>query len=199
MIAQLKGVVDRKTATGLILDVGGVGYLVTCSEATSARLPVGSTATIRIHTVVREDSIELFGFATELEEALFHELVRVPGVGPKMAMNMLSGGAPEEIAAAIVHGDHARLKKLPGVGKKIAERLVVDLRERLAPFATGAQATRAQAAAPAAPPPKDDLHQALAALGYRPAEIDRLAAEARANAAPDAGLDELVRAALRAR
>ena len=198
MIAQLKGVVDRKTAAGLVLDVNGVGYLVTCSEATSARLPAGTTATIRIHTAVREDAIELFGFATELEESLFHELVRVPGVGPKMAMNMLSGGAPEEIAAAIVHGDHARLKKLPGVGKKIAERLVVDLRERLAPFASNAIAQRAPA--PSAPPlPRDDLHQALAALGYKPAEVDRLASEARANAAPDAGLDELVRAALRAR
>jgi len=199
MIAQLKGVVDRKTATGLVLDVSGVGYLVTCSEATSARLPAGATATIRIHTAVREDAIELFGFATELEEALFHELVRVPGVGPKMAMNILSGGAPEEIAAAIVGGDLARLKKLPGVGKKIAERLVVDLRERLAPFAANTAVARAPAPVHAPAAPRDELLQALAALGYKPAEADRLATEARANTVADAPLDELVRAALRAR
>lgn len=197
MIAQLKGMVERKTPTGLILDVGGVGYLVTCSEATTARLPAGTAATLRIHTAVREDAIELFGFATELEEALFHELVRVPGVGPKMAMNILSGGAPEEIAGAIVRGDHTRLKKLPGVGKKIAERLVVDLRERLAAFASAAPLPIAPALV--ASGPRDDLLQALAALGYKPAEAERLANEARANTPSDAALDELVRAALRAR
>jgi Holliday junction DNA helicase RuvA len=109
MIAQLKGTVDRKQLDKVIIDVNGVGYLVNCTEGTSAHLPVGARVTLRIHTNVREDAIELFGFASELEETLYHELNRVPGVGPRLAMNILSGGLPEEIAGAIVRGDMARL------------------------------------------------------------------------------------------
>ncbi|AKU91352.1 Holliday junction branch migration protein RuvA [Vulgatibacter incomptus] len=197
MIAQLKGTVDRKAIGGMILDVGGVGYLVTCSETTLARLPTGAQVTMRIHTAVREDAIELFGFSSELEEALFRELIRVQGVGPRAAMNLLSGGEPEEIAAAIVGGDLARLKKLPGVGKKTAERLVLDLRERLASFVPASTPRAAPAVNVVAP--KDELFRALEALGFKPAEADRLAAEARGRAAADASLEDLVREALRAR
>lgn len=196
MIAQLRGRVERKTASALVLDVNGVGYLVTCTESTAARLPMGSEATLRIHTAVREDAIDLFGFASELEETLFHELVRVPGVGPRMGMNILSGGSPEEIVAAIVQGDLARLKKLPGVGKKTAERLVVDLRDRLAPF-NAAKVVARREEAPA--PTRDELLQALAALGFKPAESERLAAEARSRGGKDASLEVLVKEALRAR
>lgn len=199
MIAQLKGTVDRKNLESVILDVNGVGYLVHCSEATAAHLPMGAKVLLRIHTNVREDAIELFGFASELEETLFHELVRVPGVGPRVAMNILSGGLPEEIAGAIVRGDMARLKKLPGVGKKTAERLVVDLRERLAPFAGATPVAELPRTAPKAPPqPLDELLQALAALGYKPNEAERLAAIAR-DRAPDGTLEQLVKEALRAR
>lgn len=197
MIAQLVGKVVRKDPERLVVDVGGVGYLVHCTEATSARMPVGSLVTLRIHTSVREDAIELFGFATELEERLFHELNRVPGVGPRMALHVLSGGTPEEIAGAIVRGDMARLKKLPGVGKKTAERLVVDLRERLAPYAGAAPVAEVPRGA-AAPLRQDELAQALAALGYKPAEAERLAAVARERA-PGGTLEELVKEALRAR
>jgi len=198
MIAQLKGTVERKSTGSLILDVNGVGYLITCVESTLARLPSGSTATLRIHTAVRDDAIELFGFATEWEEALFHELIRVPGVGPRLAMGILSGGEPDEIAGAIVQGDLARLKKLPGVGKKTAERLVVDLRERLSHL-VGAQSVPGAVTVPPRPEPRDDLLQALSALGYKPAEAERLAAEARAAAGEGAALEALVREALRAR
>lgn len=198
MIAQLKGTVERKSTGSLILDVNGVGYLVTCVESTLGRLPIGSSATLRIHTAVRDDAIELFGFATDLEEALFHELVRVPGVGPRLAMGILSGGQPEEIAAAIVHGDLARLKKLPGVGKKTAERLVVDLRERLSHLAGAQSITETNTVKPRIDQ-RDELLQALSALGYKPAEAERLAAEARAAAGEGAALEALVREALRAR
>ncbi|WP_373045573.1 Holliday junction branch migration protein RuvA [Vulgatibacter sp.] len=199
MIAQLKGTVDRKSLESVILDVNGVGYLVHCSEATAAHLPVGTRVVLRIHTNVREDALELFGFASELEETLFHELNRVPGVGPRLAMNILSGGLPEEIAGAIVRGDMARLKKLPGVGKKTAERLVVDLRDRLAPYAGAAPVAELPKSAAKAPlQPTDELLQALAALGYKPGEAERLAALAR-DRAPDGSLEDLVKEALRAR
>lgn len=198
MIAQLKGTVERKDADTAVIDVSGVGYLVHLARATLAQLPVGSHAALRIHTAVREDALELYGFAGELEETIFHELIRVPGIGPRMAMNILSGGTPEDIAAAVVQGDMARLKALPGVGKKTAERLVVDLRDRLAPFVAGARLPEGRAR-PAVTPPRDELLQALGALGYRPVEAERLAAEARSAAGEGASLDELVKAALRAR
>lgn len=197
MIARLRGEVVDRRGTSVVLDVGGVGYLVSCSEATSAALPLGKAVTLRVHTSVREDAIELFGFSSELEEELFHELVRVPGIGPRSAMGILSGGKPEEIASAIVREDLARLRKLPGVGKKTAERLVVDLRERLAPFVDP------RAASTAEPPPPiadgDELLQALHALGYRQGEAERLAGQARRSAPEHAPLEELVRHALRAR
>lgn len=198
MIAQLKGIVDRKRLGAAVIDVGGVGYLVSCAESTLAKLPVGATATLRIHTAVRDDAIELFGFATELEEALFHELVRVPGVGPRMAMNILGGGEPDVTAQAIVQGDHGALRKLPGVGKKTAERLVVDLRERLAPLVSATGGTR-RSKVQAAVGERDELLQALGALGYKPAEAERLAALARDRAEEGASTEELIREALRAR
>lgn len=201
MIAQLAGTVARKGEGTVVLVVGGVGYLVTVSESTFHTLPVGAEATLRIHTAVREDAIELFGFGSDLEETLFHELVRVPGVGPRTAMGILSGGSPLELARMIAAGDLARLKKLPGVGKKTAERMVVDLKDRLQAFAGALPA----AAAPAAPPrgkaaaPPDDLLLALAELGFKPGEAERLAAMARDRAGLDAPLEKLVREALRAR
>lgn len=201
MIAQLKGTIERKELESVLVDVNGVGYRVRCSEATVAQLPLGKQVVLRVHTHVREDAIELFGFASELEEILFHELNRVPGVGPRSAMAILGGGTPEEIAAAIVRGDLARLRKLPGVGKKTAERLVVNLRERLASWAAGVpQAAGARRGeAEAAPAAQDELLLALAALGYKPAEAERLAALARSRAPEAASLEELVREALRAR
>ena len=200
MIAQLTGTVARRGEGSVVLVVGGVGYLVTVSEGTFHSLPNGAEVTLRIHTAVREDAIELFGFGSDLEETLFHELVRVPGVGPRTAMGILSGGSPLELARMIAAGDLARLKKLPGGGKKTAERMVVDLKDRVAVFAgalpanTAAPAPKGKAAAPA-----DDLLLALAELGFKPAEAERLAALARDRAGLDAPLERLVREALRAR
>ena len=201
MIAQLTGTVLRKDDGRLVLGVGGVGYLVHCAIDTITALPTGSSATLRVHTNVREDALELFGFLTELEEALFHELCRVPGVGPKTALSILSGAPPVETARMIVEGDLVRLKKLPGVGKKTAERLVVELPDRLRPLLLslpGGAATVAPRASDAKRPAADDLLLALAELGFRPAEAERMAAAAREKAR-DAPLDQLVREALRAR
>lgn len=199
MIAQLKGTVDRKNLDSLVLDVNGVGYLVHCSEATLATLPMGSRVSMRIHTVVREDALDLFGFATELEEMLFHQLIKVPGIGPRIGMNILSGGLPEEIAGAIVQGDLARLRKLPGVGKKTAERLVVDLREKLGPMVGSAPVKEMPKQMPVPLGPQDDLIGALTALGFKPNDAERFAATARSRAAPDASLEDLVKEALRSR
>lgn len=194
MIGALRGKVLERRPQGVVLDVQGVGYLVSLTEATSARLPIGAEAALRIHTAVREDAIELFGFLTELEEILFHELLRVQGIGPRMAMGILGGGAPEEIAQAIAAEDYGRLKKLPGVGKKTAERLVVDLRDRLAPYAKGAPRP-----APTPPPEGDSLLLALEALGFRTAEAEQRAALARARIGEAASVEALVKEALRAR
>ncbi|HLV60476.1 MAG TPA: Holliday junction branch migration protein RuvA [Fredinandcohnia sp.] len=195
MIAALRGKVIERRPQGVVIDVQGVGYLVHCTEATAAKLPVGSEASLRVHTAVREDAIELFGFCSELEETLFHELLRVPNVGPKSALAILGGGTPEEIAQAIVAGDLARLRKLPGVGKKTAERLVLDLRDRLAPHAKA----HAAASAPAVPMEAgvDSLLIALEALGFRPAEAEQRARLARARLGEDAPVEELVKVALR--
>ena len=193
MIGFLRGKVLERRPQGLLLDVNGVGYLVSCTEATAARLPIGSEASLRIHTAVREDAIELFGFAAELEETLFHELLRVQGIGPRSALGILGGGAPEEIVHAIVGEDFARLRKLPGVGKKTAERLVLDLRDRLAPYAK----SRPAPVSPAPTAKTDGLLLALEALGFRPAEAEQRAALARARVGEDASEEELVKAALR--
>ena len=201
MIAQLNGRVERKGEGTVVVSVGGVGYLVTVSESTFHTLPMGAEVALRIHTAVREDAIELFGFGSELEETIFHELVRVPGVGPRTAMGILSGGSPLELAQMIAAGDLARLKKLPGVGKKTAERMVVDLKDRFQAF-SGALPATAVPAAPAkgkAAPPPDDLLLARGELGFKPAEAERLAVMARDRAGLDAPLEKLVREALRAR
>lgn len=201
MIAQLTGIVARRSEGTLVVDVVGVGYLVTVSEGTFHSLPNGAEVTLRVHTAVREGAIELFGFGSELEETLFHDLVRVPGVGSRTAIGILSGGSPMELARMIAAGDLARLKKLPGVGKKTAERMVVDLKERVAMYAGAVPAT----ASPAQPPrgaqiaPADDLLRALAELGFKVGEAERLAALARDRAGIDAPLEKLVREALRAR
>ena len=192
MIARLTGKVVEKGADHAVLDVAGVGYLVHLSAVTLAQLPPqGQPATLRTFTNVRQDAIELFGFATEDEEAVFRALIEVKGVGPRAAQNILSGIEAKDLAAAVAHGDVGRLTKVPGVGKKTAERLVVELREKLALLA--------RAAGPARPAAGDDLEQlrqALVNLGYTapPADgaVDRLRADAEGKK-----LDELLRDALK--
>jgi Holliday junction DNA helicase RuvA len=192
VIARLTGKVAEKGADHAVLDVAGVGYLVHLSAVTLAQLPPqGQPATLRTFTNVRQDAIELFGFATEDEEAVFRALIEVKGVGPRAAQNILSGIEAKDLAAAVAHGDVGRLTKVPGVGKKTAERLVVELREKLALLA--------RAAGPARPAAGDDLEQlrqALVNLGYKAPQadgaVDRLRADAEGKK-----LDELLRDALK--
>ena len=193
MIARLTGKVAEKGADHAVVDVGGVGYLVHLSAVTLAQLPPhGHATTLRTFTNVRQDAIELFGFATEDEEAVFRALIEVKGVGPRAAQNILSGIEAKDLAAAVAQGDVARLTKVPGVGKKTAERLVVELREKLALLA--------RAAGPARAAPGDDLleqvRQALVNLGYKAPQADAAAERLKADA-EGKKLDELLRDALK--
>ena len=128
MIALLTGTVSSKAPDHCVIDVGGVGYKVLVSLTTFGSLPeVGSTLSLQIHTYVREDQLELFGFSSPEERELFQRLISISGVGPKMALGVLSGLPPRELAEAIGNEDHVRLTRIPGVGRKTADRIIVEL------------------------------------------------------------------------
>lgn len=195
MIASLHGTVLEKSADEAIIEVAGVGYRVAFSVLTLARLPaVGETVRVRVRTVVREDAFELFGFLGVVEEAMFSLLTSVSHVGPRLAMTVLSGLEVDELVVALERGEVARLTRIHGVGRKTAERLVLELREKVKvlPRSTPEAASRR----PVEEGARADLVSALANLGYRPAQ-----AEAAADAALDklgpAELEALLREALR--
>lgn len=193
MIARLSGNLAEVADGEVVVDVGGVGYLVHLSRLSAASLPArGEPVALRVFTHVREDALDLFGFSSEEEEAVFRALIDVKGVGPRAAQNILSGIEARELAQAVAGGDVARLTKVPGVGKKTAERLVVELKDRLA--------TLARASGPARAAPEADaleqLRTALVNLGYRAPQADG-AVEALREAAEGKRLDELLREALK--
>ena len=192
MIAWLSGVVEEKREGAAVIDVGGVGYLVHLSAASLAALPPqGGRASLRIHTHVREDSLDLFGFATEEEQEVFRALVDVKGVGPRAAQNILSGIEPRELAQAVAQGDVARLTRVPGVGKKTAERLVLELKEKLVALARAAGPAKGKGGGLL-----DQLAQALVGLGYKPAQAEE-AAQALRDEIEGRTLDDLLREALK--
>ncbi len=193
MIARLTGKVSEKADDHAIVDVGGVGYLVHLSQLALASLPPrGEPVTLRTYTHVREDALDLFGFASEDEEAVFRALIDVKGVGPRAAQNILSGIDARDLAQAIAQGDVARLTKVPGVGKKTAERLVVELKEKLVALARAAGPGKARAGADVV----EQLRTALVNLGYKPAQADG-AADALREGAEGKKLDELLREGLK--
>jgi Holliday junction DNA helicase RuvA len=193
VIARLTGTLAEKGEGEAIVDVGGVGYRVHLSTASLAALPLcGERVTLRCHTHVREDALDLFGFVTEEEEAVFHELMGVKNVGPRAAQNILSGIEPRELAQAVAAGDVARLTKVPGVGKKTAERLVVELKEKLAAIARAAGPARPRRGAGTL----EQLAQALVNLGWRSSQAEEVAEAMRAEA-EGKKLDELLREALK--
>jgi len=193
MIARITGVVAEKGVDHAIVDVNGVGYRVQLSAASLAALPApGERASLRTHTHVREDALQLFGFASEEEEAVFHELVGVKNVGPRAAQNILSGIDPRELARAVAAGDVARLTRVPGVGKKTAERLVVELKEKLVALARAATPGAVAAGAGQL----EQLQQALVGLGFKAAQA-QAAAEALREEGEGKPLDELLREALK--
>lgn len=169
MIAQLRGRLLRKEPQEAVVDVGGVGYRVTIPLSTFYRIgEPGAEVTLLTHTHVREDALALFGFLTAVEQALFERLIAVSGVGPKLAVSVLSGIEAEELVAALRSSDVARLTRIPGVGKKTAERLVVELKDKMQDLPS------AGAAAPEAPrAATEDLVSALVHLGYSRPEAER--------------------------
>jgi holliday junction DNA helicase RuvA len=191
MIGFLKGRLRQSTPTALILDVGGVGYRVQVPMSTFYEIErSGATdLELHIHTHVREDAIELYGFWTAREKILFEKLIAVSGIGPKLARVILSGMAPNDLIAALSGGDTARLATIPGIGKKTAERMVVELRDRVQELAVDLPER------PAAVNDDDDLVTALVNLGYRENAARRAVAETR-DALPDAAMHELLRQAL---
>ncbi len=192
MIAHVDGTVVEKRDGSVVLDVNGVGYLLHVSAPCLAALPPGERVRLRTYMHVRVDALDLFGFATEEEESVFRELIGVKNVGPRAAQNILSGIEPRDLAGAVASGDVARLTKVPGVGKKTAERLVVELRDKLAALALAASPRAAKARGGIT----DQLEQALVGLGYRPQQAEGAVEQLREGAEGRA-LDELLRDALK--
>ena len=195
MIAMLTGKVVTKVPSRVIVDVHGVGYDVLVPLSTYYVLgDAGTTVTLRVHTHVREEVIALYGFATSLEQDLFERLIAINGVGPKLALAVLSGIEPVELIRAIRTQDVVRLTRIPGVGKKTAERIGLELKDRLpaAPAAVG------EAPVDAAPGEemRTDLMSALLNLGYQRAVAEQAVARA-IEAAPDAPFEQVLRQALK--
>jgi Holliday junction DNA helicase RuvA len=193
MIAHLRGKLIHKQPGQAIVEAAGVGYDVTISVPTFTALPsVGAEASLHIHTQVREDQIALFGFLERDEKRLFERLITVTGVGPKLAVTLLSGLSAERAVSAIRAQDHASLTRIPGVGKKLAERLVLELKDKLEDFASAPVPSIAKGAA------VDDVLSALTNLGYqRPAAEKAIQLSIAKDAAIAKDFDELFRAALK--
>jgi holliday junction DNA helicase RuvA len=172
MIGSLRGSIVAKIPPQLTVEVGGIGYELEAPMSTFFLLPaVGQEVRLLTHLVVREDAHILYAFATQEERRLFRNLIKVSGVGPKIALALLSGINVEAFAQCVQNQDIAALTRIPGIGRKTAERLVVEMRDRLGPAGDSAGAI-SMAAAPASP--EAEAFGALVALGYKPAEATRL-------------------------
>lgn len=194
MIAELRGTLRRKAPGEIVLDVGGVGYRVFIPLSSFYRLgEEGSAASLLVHTHVREDALALFGFLTAREQALFELLLGVAGVGPRLAVNILSGIEVPELVEALRASDLARLTRIPGVGKKTAERLIVELKDKAKALTFEAEPF----SAPEAAGPKDDLLSALANLGYSRSESEK-GVERALSELPGARFEDLLRRSLQA-
>lgn len=170
MIGHLTGRLLRKSPQEAVVDVNGVGYRVLIPVSTFYRLgEVGSEASLLIHTHVREDALALFGFESPGERALFERLIEVAGVGPKLAVNILSGIEASDLVDALRGGDLARLTRIPGVGRKTAERLVLELKDKMPALSPSAEAPAVSGSSPS----KVDLLSALANLGYSRNEAEK--------------------------
>ncbi len=198
MIGFLRGRLAAKHPPVLLLDVGGVGYEVEAPMSTFYGLPaVGADVMLHTHLVVREDAHILFGFGTERERSLFRELIRISGVGPRIALGILSGASVDEFHRCVEAQDAASLTRIPGIGRKTAERLIIEMRDRLQALATG-QSFEVRGAAGSGTPmpsPQAEAFSALVALGYKPPEVTRLLQKVDPTATTT---EELIRHALRA-
>ncbi len=202
MIAHLSGTLLSKQANNVIVDVGGIGYEVTIPLSTFYDLEdANSPVALRIYTHVREDTLQLYGFKTARERELFLRLISVSGIGPKLGITMLSGMSADEIIASIRTNNLARLTSIPGVGKKTAERLVIELRDKISALSSPALeeefATRTGAGAPASEDAmRDDALSALVNLGYQKAPAEK-AVTAAMQEGSDLSVEVILRRSLR--
>ena len=189
MIAHLRGRVLEKHPTRVIVETAGVGYeLHVPLSSFSAIGEPGSDVALRVHTHVREDAIQLFGFATALELSLFDRLIAVNGIGPRLALSILSGIEPSDLVQAVATSDIARLVSIPGIGKKTAERIVLELKDKLGGV-TSSGATAADSA-------RADLVSALVNLGYHRPAAEKAVDQA-LKSIPVGGFEQALRSALR--
>jgi Holliday junction DNA helicase RuvA len=196
VIARLRGTLLEKQPNRIVVDVGGVGYDVAVPLSTFYGLgDAGGDVALRVHTHVREDALALYGFATALELDLFERLIGISGIGPKVALAVLSGIEPSELIGAIERGDLARLTAIPGVGKKTSERIVLELKDRLPRVHAAAAAVSNGAPEPSVL--RDDLLSALVNLGYHRPLAERAVDAALKTTGRDAGFERTLKQALR--
>ncbi|HLX08285.1 MAG TPA: Holliday junction branch migration protein RuvA [Thermoanaerobaculia bacterium] len=190
MIGSLHGTVLRSGPERVLIDVQGVGYEVHIPLSTYYEIERAGSGPIRlfIHTHLREDGIALFGFFSEREKLLFEKLIAVSGIGPRLARVVLSGMAADDLLAALAAGDLGRLTSIPGIGRKTAERMVLELRDKMRELAAELPGRREA-------PAGEEVVSALVNLGYRPAQAERAVADARRDR-PDAPFQDLLRASL---
>ncbi len=195
MIGRLRGILLSRQPPWLLVEVGGVGYELEAPMSTIYELPAaGQEVILLTHYAVKEDSASLYGFGTEAERTLFRQLLKISGIGAKIALAVLSGASADEFARVVHAGDVAALTRIPGIGKKTAERIVVELRDRIdAPGALAAGDLKAGAAAPR--DARGEAEVALQQLGYKAAEAARLVRQA---AADDDDAETIIRKSLRA-
>jgi holliday junction DNA helicase RuvA len=190
VIASIRGVLVTRLPGDVVIEAAGVGYRLSVSSETLAGLPkAGEQSRLLAHLILRDDGMHLYGFATEAERELFLMLIGVQGVGPKVALAVLSGGAPRELLNAIATGDTARFQAVPGIGKRTAERIIVELREKVAGRATDEIVVRRAAS----DDPRTLARDGLLGLGFTPQEADRLLDQAGGETP-----EELIAGALRA-
>ena len=194
MIGYLEGSLKRLDATNALVVAGGVGYLVHISLSTYYRIEGRADVTLEIYTHVREDALSLYGFATAEEKLAFEKLIGISGIGPTLAQKILSGIDAPDLADAVARADARKLSSIPGVGKKTAERICLELRDKLV-----LTEVAAAGATPVAPRTTvdDDVHSALINLGYRPKDAELAMDKARKELGSDAEFSAVLRGALR--
>jgi len=196
MISRLTGLLAAKRAPQILIDCHGVGYEADVSMSTFYQLPeVGQQVAVWTHLLVKEDSHSLVGFITEDERRLFRQLIKINGVGPKMALAILSGIDERQFALCIAGGDVAMLTRLPGVGKKTAERLIIEMRDKIDELVVDAPGLAPGAGAQGA---VGEAVEALQALGYKPAEAEKMIGRVQQQGDAGASAAQLIKAALQA-
>lgn len=195
MIAHLKGQLTYKSPEHTIVDVNGVGYLVFTPLSTYYALPsIGQIVSLKVHTRVREDEFKLFGFLTEEEQTIFQKLITINKVGPRLALAILSGMSPKDLLSAVMNNDYAKLSTIPGVGKKTAERLTMEMKDKLADMTL--EMERSTDYIPTKQGFYDDALSALLNLGYKKPEAEKALKTIYSQNGKDAGLEEIIKESL---